>query len=286
MPAELFALLSSLCYASSYIFAKKALKGSDPLAGVLLSVGAGALLLVGVALLMVPSEHLLLVGILIFALAGFCAPGLGRVFSFIAISRVGVSRSSLIYATEPLLTVVVARWFLGEVLTLQIILGTVLIILGVMNLSQEKREHRPWRLQDLLYAILATAFYGISTVIRKWGLGEIPDPLLGATVNSLSAAVLVGIFASVRRGEGRLTMSRLAGWYYVASGVSSAVAILFMFVSLNHGDVVVVSPLLSTRPLFAILLSFLFLRDVERVTWRIFLGGVLVVLGSAAITAR
>ncbi|MBI3015382.1 MAG: EamA family transporter [Candidatus Tectomicrobia bacterium] len=181
---------------------------------------------------------------------------------------------------------VAARWFLGEVLTLQILLGTVLIILGVMNLSQEKRQQRPWRPQDLLYAVLATAFYGLSSVIRKWGIREIPDPVLGAAVNSLAAAILVGIFTSVRRGEGRPAMGRSAGWYYVASGISAATAILFVFMALSYGDVVVVSPLMSTRPLFAILLSFLFLRDVERVTWRIFLGGVLVVLGSAAITGR
>ncbi|MBI3015381.1 MAG: hypothetical protein HYY65_10050 [Candidatus Tectomicrobia bacterium] len=42
MLAELFALLASLGYAASYVFAKKALKGSDPLTGVLLSVVAGS----------------------------------------------------------------------------------------------------------------------------------------------------------------------------------------------------------------------------------------------------
>lgn len=284
--AELFALLASLGYASSYILARKGLKGSDPFAGVLISILAGSTVLLTVALFRVPAKHLVLSGILIFALAGVCAPGLGRLFSFVALQKIGVSRAALIYATEPLLTVVAARFFLGEALTLQILLGTILIILGVMNLSREDRDQRPWRPRDLIFPALATVFYGASSVIRKAALDVLPDPLLGATVNSLAASALLVGFTSLRGGRGHFKMKKTAAYFYAASGIAAATAILFAYIALDHGEVVVVSPLMSTRPLFAILLSFLFLRDIEKLGWRVVAGGMLVVLGSAAITMR
>jgi uncharacterized membrane protein len=45
-------------------------------------------------------------------------------------------------------------------------------------------------------------------------------------------------------------------------------------------------PLFNTTPLFAVLFSAVFLRDVEKVTFRVVLGAILMVAGVVIIAAR
>jgi drug/metabolite transporter (DMT)-like permease len=48
--------------------------------------------------------------------------------------------------------------------------------------------------------------------------------------------------------------------------------------------VILVSPLSSLGPFFVLLLVGIFLRRVERVTWKIVIGSVLIVGGTAVLT--
>jgi uncharacterized membrane protein len=54
--------------------------------------------------------------------------------------------------------------------------------------------------------------------------------------------------------------------------------------ALDRGQVTVVIPVSSTGPLFALTLSALFLRDVERVTLKIVIGASLIIAGVLLIT--
>ena len=57
-----------------------------------------------------------------------------------------------------------------------------------------------------------------------------------------------------------------------------------MFVALENADVVVVSPVSSTNPLFTLLFAAILLRDLERFNIRILMGSMLVVLGVVVIS--
>jgi len=57
-----------------------------------------------------------------------------------------------------------------------------------------------------------------------------------------------------------------------------------IYYALDLGKVTVVIPVASTGPFFSLLLSALFLRDVERVTLKIVLGAALIVGGVLLIT--
>jgi uncharacterized membrane protein len=50
------------------------------------------------------------------------------------------------------------------------------------------------------------------------------------------------------------------------------------------GDVVLVGPIVSSTPLFSLLLNYLFLRHLERITVNIFLGVVLIVTAVIILT--
>ena len=74
-------------------------------------------------------------------------------------------------------------------------------------------------------------------------------------------------------------------WILVAlAGLGSAWGVNFLFLAFEKGSVVLVAPLVSISPLITIVLASIFLKQLERITWRTYLGGGLVVLGVALIS--
>jgi len=60
---------------------------------------------------------------------------------------------------------------------------------------------------------------------------------------------------------------------------------LLVLYALAYGPVVVVTPLTATLPLWVVLGSKIFLRDLETITARVIMGAILVVAGGIAIAA-
>jgi uncharacterized membrane protein len=68
------------------------------------------------------------------------------------------------------------------------------------------------------------------------------------------------------------------------SGVASAWGVAFLFYAFREAPVVLVAPISSSYPLFAIVLTHLFLQRLEKVTPRTAAGAAMVVAGVAIIT--
>ena len=68
------------------------------------------------------------------------------------------------------------------------------------------------------------------------------------------------------------------------SGIASASGIIASFFALNIAPVVVVSPVRSINPLFALLLSYIFISRLEKITVKLIIGCILVVTGVILIT--
>lgn len=137
----------------------------------------------------------------------------------------------------------------------------------------------------MLYPLLASLLAGLSQVLRKFGLVAIPYPLLGAAVTvSFSLVVtLLTIWLSGKRQE-TLLLNKECLPFFLAAGIVVSVAMGLIYYALYLGKVTVVIPIISTSPLFALTLSALFLRDVERVTTKIVIGACLIIAGVLLIT--
>ncbi|MFC2020375.1 EamA family transporter [Chloroflexota bacterium] len=125
--------------------------------------------------------------------------------------------------------------------------------------------------------------YGISSVLIRYGVGDMAPPLVGAAIAMLSGTL--GLFVLGGRGiKASLTESRKAIALLLSSGLAAAIGIIASFFALSMAPVVVISPLQSMSPLFALLWSWLFLGQLEKITPRLVLGTVLVVSGVILIT--
>ena len=122
-------------------------------------------------------------------------------------------------------------------------------------------------LKDAIYPLLAAVCYSTNPVLAKLGLRISNEPLLGACIGLVASAIvyIVYFFGS---GQGRqlFAMPRAAGWYFGLAGLATTIAIFSLFGALQYLPAAIVTPLTSAAPLITLVLSYLVLKDLERVT--------------------
>jgi drug/metabolite transporter (DMT)-like permease len=92
---------------------------------------------------------------------------IGDVFLFLSLHTLGVARGSAISSTYPVVVAIASAIFFGEKLTLPVVAGTLLVVVGVMCLCQKDGPKMPVSAKGLTYAILASLFWGLGIMCTK-----------------------------------------------------------------------------------------------------------------------
>src|SRR5574341_884421 len=286
MPAEFFALGSSFLFALHNLFTKKALRYSNPATAVISSLLINIVFLWSISLIFLPLSSLASSALLIFVAVGFFQPGLTRLLTYKGIDALGVAITDPIRATTPLFSAAMAIIFLGEKITLPIITATFMIIAGITLLSWRQGSMKlTGSAVFLWYPIVASALAGATQVARKFGLASVPHPFLAAAVTASSSFVVsVLTMWYVEKTQETWKMNRQCFGWFLAAGVTVSLSMVCIYYALDRGKVSVVIPVSSTGPFFSLILTALFLRDVERVTLRIILSAAMIVSGVVLIT--
>ena len=285
--AAALAIFSAFLYGVSMVFARVGLKSGQSFAGGVISMifsFAGSLII----FFYVPIHHFASWAVIFFMLAGLSGPCIGRFLLFIGINRVGSSVASTVYAIKPMFSAVAAIFILGENLTAAIAAATLVMVAGLAVVSSEKsggQIERSWSKKDLIFPLMAGAAYGFSHVLRKTGLNISPDPMMGVVAQNAAAISFSLILTLVKKDKQGATWKNRSAWFYFGlSGIMSILGQLSMFYALNLGTVLVVSPLSTISPLFVIIMAALFMRKMEKVTFKIVIGAVLIVTATALLT--
>ena len=137
----------------------------------------------------------------------------------------------------------------------------------------------------LWYPIAASALAGATQVVRKFGMAAVPHPFLAAAVTASSSFVISLITLwYVEKTQETWKMNRECFWWFLAAGVTISIGMVCIYYALDLGKVSVVIPISSTGPFFSLILTALFLRDVERVTPRIVISAAMIVGGVVLLT--
>jgi drug/metabolite transporter, DME family len=286
IPAELYALVNAFLFALHNLFTKKALRYSNPATGVISSLLINIIFLWTLSILFVPLESLTAAAIWIFVGVGFFQPGLTRLLAYKGIDALGVAITDPIRATTPLFSAMMAIIFLGEQVTAGIVVATLMIIAGITLLSWRSGSMKlTGSAVYLWYPIAASALAGATQVVRKFGMAAVPHPFLAAAVTASSSFVisLVTLWY-VEKSQETWKMNRQCFWWFLAAGVTISVGMVCIYYALDLGKVSVVIPISSTGPFFSLILTAIFLRDVEKVTLRIVVSAALIVGGVVLLT--
>ncbi len=259
----ILALAGALATAAAAVLIRQGLRGGNAYGGYWVNLAVGTVGLWVAVLVRGPLEPLQARGIAFFVLAGLVGTVAGNLYPFIS--------SGL------------AILLLGERVTMAIVAGTVVIVFGTLLLSTSGRlvGFRP---RDLVFPILSATCFGVVTVLRKLGLSSM-SPVPGFAVNVTTALIAFTAFLAVSGNRGAMALTGRSLAYFVAAGVAENAGVFLALLALDLGTVSVVAPLAGTAPIFVLLMSFFFLRGVERLTARVVLGTLFIVLGVYLITA-
>ena len=278
------ALTGALLAAGATIFIRHGLRGSHVYTGVWINLVVGTVGLWGAVVIMGALEAVQAKGIAYFVAAGLIGTVAGRLLRFISIEQVGASVASAVINLSPFISTGLAILILGEQVTAPILAGTVVIVLGTILLSASGR-HLGFRPRQLTIPFLSAACFGVVAILRKLGLSQ-TGPVLGFAVNVTAALVAFSVFLLLSGNRQAMVCQRRNLGYFIAAGVAENAGVFLGLMALNLGSVSVVVPLSGVGPLFVLPLSFFFLKGVERLTLRVVLGTVLVVLGVYLVTSR
>jgi drug/metabolite transporter, DME family len=284
--AEIIAIFSAMGWAGDAVFVRLGTRKSNIFAAMLISY-AVSIALVWIYLLATTSlDFLRSPAMVFFLISGCLQPLFARALYYEGFSRIGVARAGPLRGAEPFFATAIAVTFLHEHPTLPVYIGTVLIVASIWVISWRDSGQAKWRLRDAGFPLGAALVSAISQTLRKQGLKILPNPFVAtATVTSTSLVWLL-IFVCTTKRTHLLRMKRESLVFFVCASLIACSAQLSNFVALARGDLSVIIPLLNTTPLFNVVFSALFLRNVETVTPRIVFGAIVMVAGVVLITLR
>jgi drug/metabolite transporter, DME family len=281
--AHYFSFLAVLFFSIAHILIRRGLVHSNAMTGSFISLTISAVVLLLLVPFFVPYGSLWNPAVGYFVAAGIFAPGIGRTLGYIGIERIGVARSVPIVNSSPIFASIFAVLYLGESWGLQNIAGTCLVILGVIMLSLTKLADKPWHKMDVIYPILGAIAFGASANLRKAGLEVTNIPILAAATTASTAALFSFALLQFQGGRQVFKLPRHSAGWLIAAGIINTAAMLSVFYALSFGKVVIVEPLVSSNPVLTLLLTAVFLRDLEVLSRRVIIGALLAVAGTLLV---
>jgi drug/metabolite transporter (DMT)-like permease len=281
--AQILALITSVLYASALVSARAGMRYSNPTTVTLVSILMQNLLLWSAVFLTGGLRDVPMEGVLLFALVGIFQLGV-RLLAYTGVEKIGASRSSALQAVGPLISAAIAVTILGEQASALVIVGTFLVVGGIVLISwkpeQQLRSFRRWH---LLLPIGAALLTGVNHPIRRYVLTMANEPLFFSAL--MGAVTLVGfaVYLGISPGSPRLVWNRRAIAPFLATGLCETLSILCVITAISLGRVVIVVPIAASYPVWSLIQARIFLRDIESINWKIVAGILSVGAGNFAI---
>jgi drug/metabolite transporter (DMT)-like permease len=227
------------------------------------------------------------------ALAALAGAGIvnfviGRRLSFYSLKLIGANRGGPLLNSSTLFAAIMGITIMGEQVTLGLVTGIILIVIGVILVSMERHSDstaeeivNTWDMvKGVSAGLLAGICYGGGPVLAKIAIDEGNSPFMAVFVSYGVAFIIMLAPRLSTHQRQKLTESyRKARLPMSIGAVSITIAQLCRYLSLDYIPVSVAIPLNSVSSLFTLLLSYAVNRRIEVFTWKIILGAILVVSG-------
>lgn len=277
-------LAAAAFFGVGILLIKRGLAHHDPATGAMLSIGAASAVHWLLAPLYLEWSYWASPAMLIFAGIGLVRPVVSATLANMGTHALGPTISATVASVSPLVAVAGGVLLLGEAATPPIALGTLAIVAGVILLSWKGRTPRTWSTLALGFPMGAATIRALAHVFGKMGLNILPSPLTAGLIgNTVSFAVAFAV-ATGRKGRPLDSVRWEGARWFLAAGCCNAGAIMSLNTALLLGDVVMVSPIVASSPLFTMVFSAAFMRS-ERLTLRIVAAVLLVVPGVMLVSA-
>ncbi|MET0696238.1 MAG: DMT family transporter [Acidimicrobiia bacterium] len=258
------------------VIAKRALTEIPPLTLLPIQLGISVALLATVLVLQrqgltFPAELRRL------GLLGVLNPGISYALGLIGLTYIAASLSVLLWATEPIMILLLAWFILGDRITKGVVIGASLALTGVLLVVFEPGgQGQPVGVALTLLGVAACAVYTVIT--KKWMISESTLQVVALQqVSALTFAfLLLGVSAAAGYQATSLSFSAEAWLSALASGALYYAAAFWLYLTgLRRINAATAGLYINLIPVFGIAASYVLLG--ERLSARQWLGAILIV---------
>jgi len=283
MAPQFLALCTALSYAAANVSVRRGLRHSSAATATLVSLIVHTVVLGAAVLMMGGTPKVASVALGLIAVTGVLQTAM-RLWHYTGIEKVGTSRAVTLRSTHPIFSVAIGITMLQEQATPAILVGTLLVVAGIIMTSWQADEQIVgFRWRHLLFPMVTALITGIVHPIRRYAMSIADEPMFFAAIVGAISLLCFSSTLSFRSMRRRIVWHPHSFAPFVVAGVFEASAVLLMLSAFVNGPVVLVSPIAATSPIWTLMMSALFLRDVEHVNRYTIAGTLTVVAGVIAI---
>jgi len=282
MGPEIIALIASFSYALFTLYGWFGLRYSTALVATIVSLASRTIILWIAVFLLGGIPEFAQSSLSLFVFLGLMQ-SVTSLLTFVGLHKIGTARSQPLRNAYPLFSALIAVAIMQEQAGALILLGTILVVGGVILISWKPDVPPPgYRWWHILYSLSAGALAGVAFPLRRYGLSITNEPVFFAAV--VAVVSLLGALPALSVSREKTAVWNKKGIvYFIVSGFFEAVGALLALVALSTGRVVVVSPIVATTPLWNLLIAVIFFKDREEVNARTVAGTIAVFSGTIAI---
>lgn len=269
---EIAAIAAALVWAiSTWLYSQTSHHFSALQMNIIKGVIASTMMLMVMPLLPLPELHISPQYVGVLAVSGMVGIAIGDSAYFAALKRIGPNRTLLLESLAPPLSGILALAMLGSVIGFRSWLGIIITTLAVtFTLFQARgsaqNQEAAVSKSGIGFGLLASFCQAFGVVISHYALveGNLP-PLLGAlirlSIGVASLAAVIGFiehkpFKSIYQGW-KFLPSKTVGILLSAIFFGTFIALWLQQVALKFANPAIAQTLMSTSPLFILLISFM-----------------------------
>ena len=262
--------MSAFCFGVNPIVLKAGLNKANPSVAVLIGLLSGLPLLVLVA----PTlggfhfDELTLSAAIYFVLGGLFGIVFGRAALYWSIKELGSTRASTFKNGAPVVTAVLAIIFLSEAIAASRWGAILLVTIGLTMIGGmvQRLDLGSAKKTALMVALLPPLFYGIRPIFSKIGLNITPLPLAATFIGYAAALFLYAVYFVFWQDSAAIRVGRRNVAFFAIAGFLQAGGLLLLNFALERSDVSRIYPISASAPLVTFVLSYIVLKNIERLT--------------------
>ncbi|WP_196000603.1 EamA family transporter [Clostridium sp. 1001271B_151109_B4] len=223
---------------------------------------------------------------LIFLILSGFATGASWLCYFKALQLGDVNKVVPIDKSSTILTMVLAFIFLGENITINMVVGMIGIGIGTYLMIQKKEsvekvvKGKAW----LVYALLSAMFASLTSILGKVGIENV-ESNLGTAIRTIVVLIMAWIivFATKKQNDVK-KIDKKSLLFLILSGIATGASWLCYYKALQDGLASIVVPIDKLSILITILFAYVFLK--EKLSKKSIFGLVLIVVGTLILLIK
>lgn len=223
---------------------------------------------------------------LIFLILSGFATGASWLCYFKALQLGDVNKVVPIDKSSTILTMILAFIFLGENITINMVVGMIGIGIGTYLMIQKKEgiekvvKGKAW----LVYALLSAIFASLTSVLGKVGIENV-ESNLGTAIRTIVVLIMAWIIVFATKKQSDIKkIGKRSLLFLILSGIATGASWLCYYKALQDGLASIVVPIDKLSILVTVLFAYVFLK--EKLSKKSLLGLALIVVGTLVLLIK